>query len=91
MKQIWENSPGWINKYVDDGKKEANLLKLSCDKANINLEWYPVMEFEETIDFTMSWYTNFYFHKNSVFDFTNNQINLYTSKAKERGIKWAMK
>jgi CDP-glucose 4,6-dehydratase len=90
MKSLWENSPGWINKYVDDGKKEANLLKLSCDKANINLEWYPVMGFEETIDFTMSWYANYYFHKKSVFDFTNNQINLYTSKARERKIKWAL-
>ena len=91
MKQLWENSPGWINKYVDDNKKEANLLKLSCDKANINLKWYPVMGFEETIDFTMSWYTNFHFHKKSVFDFTINQINSYTSKAKNRGIKWALK
>lgn len=90
MKQLWENSPGWINKYVDDGKKEANLLKLSCDKANINLEWYPVMGFEETIDFTMSWYANYYFDKKSVFDFTNDQINLYTSKARERKIKWAL-
>ncbi|MCD0471061.1 CDP-glucose 4,6-dehydratase [Flavobacterium sp. JAS] len=90
MKGLWQNSPGWINKYIDDGKKEANLLKLSCDKANINLEWYPVMGFEETIDFTMSWYANFYFDKKSVFDFTNDQINLYTSKAKERKIKWAL-
>ena len=48
------------------------------------------MEFEETIDFTMSWYTNFYFDKNSVFEFTRNQINQYTSKAKERGVKWAL-
>jgi CDP-glucose 4,6-dehydratase len=90
MKQRWDNSPGWINKYIDDGKKEANLLKLCCDKANINLEWHPVMGFEETMDFTMSWYTNFYFDKNSVFEFTNNQINLYTSKAKVRGIKWSL-
>lgn len=91
MKSLWSNSPGWINNYVDDGKKEANLLKLSCDKANINLEWYPVMGFEETIEFTMSWYANFYLHKNSVFEFTSNQINSYTSKAKELGIKWALK
>jgi len=91
MKLLWMNSPGWINKYVNDGKKEANLLKLSCDRANIQLKWFPVLEFKETIDFTMSWYMNFYIHKNQVFEFTNNQINLYTLKAQERGIKWATK
>ena len=32
----------------------------------------------------------FYFYKNSVFEFTRNQINQYTSKAKERGVKWAL-
>lgn len=90
MKRLWDNSPGWINKFVDDGKPEANLLKLSCDRANILLKWHPVMGFEETLHFTMSWYVNYYQHKSSVFEFTNNQINLYTQKAKERNIKWSM-
>ena len=89
MKDLWKNSPGWINKFVDDGKPEANLLKLCCDRANILLDWYPVMGFEETIEFTMSWYTNYYFEKNSVFDYTMKQINDYTSKAKNHNIKWA--
>lgn len=91
MKRLWENSPGWINKFVDDGKPEANLLKLSCDRANILLKWYPVMGFEETLDFTVSWYVNFYQRKSSIFEFTNTQINLYTQKAKERNIQWAQK
>jgi CDP-glucose 4,6-dehydratase len=90
MKKLWPNSPSWINKYINDGKKEANLLKLSCDRANIQLGWFPVLEFEETIDFTMTWYTNYYFHKKNVFKFTNDQINLYTSKAEERKIQWAI-
>ena len=89
MKDLWKNSPGWINKFVDDGKPEANLLKLCCDRANILLDWYPVMGFEETIEFTMSWYTNYYIDKNSVFDYTMKQINDYTSKAKNQNIKWA--
>lgn len=91
MKQIWANSPGWNNKYINDGKKEANLLKLSCDKANNLLKWYPVLGFDETIDFTMSWYINFYNRKNHIFNFTTDQIKFYTSKAKERRIKWALK
>ena len=91
MEQLWDNSPGWINKYFDDGKKEAGLLKLSCDKANINLEWYPVMDFKETVKYTISWYLNFYFHNKSVFNFTNDQINQYTLRAKESSLKWAIK
>jgi hypothetical protein len=38
----------------------------------------------------MGWYVSYYQYKSSVFEFTNNQINLYTQKAKEKGILWAM-
>jgi CDP-glucose 4,6-dehydratase len=91
MNRLWNNSPGWLNKFIDDGKPEANLLKLNCDRANILLKWYPVMGFEETLDFTMSWYMNYYQHKSSVYEFTNNQIELFTQKAKEKNILWSIK
>jgi CDP-glucose 4,6-dehydratase len=92
MKDLWNESPGWVNKYVNDGKKEANLLKLNCDKANINLEWYPVLTFEETMDFTVSWYYRFYRESTeSKYENTICQINTYTTLAKERQIKWALK
>lgn len=87
----WKDSPGWINKYIDDGKPEANLLKLSCDRANILLKWYPVLDFVETIDFTASWYINYYKIKSNIFEYTTEQINIYTNKAKERSITWSMK
>ena len=91
MKRLWNNSPGWINKFVDDSKPEANLLKLNCDRANLLLKWYPVMGFEETLEFTMSWYLNYYNQKYSVFEYTRDQIISYTKKAKERNILWAQK
>ena len=91
MKHLWKASPGWVNKYVNDGKKEANLLKLNCDKANINLEWYPVLTFEETMEFTVSWYYDFYNDKKSTYEYTIHQINTYTKLANEREIKWAIK
>ena len=90
MKELWFESPGWVNKSVNDGKAEANLLKLNCDRANILLKWYPVMGFDETIHFTMDWYTNYYQEKSPVFDFTLEQINSFTTKAKERKIFWAL-
>ena len=91
MKSLWPSSPGWLNMATEDGKKESNLLKLSCDKANILLKWYPVMNFEETINFTVDWYQNFYEGDKAVYEFTNHQIDAYTLKAKERQIKWALK
>lgn len=91
MKIRWESSPGWINTYVNDGKPEANLLKLSCDRSNILLNWYPVMDFIETIDFTMNWYLNYYREKKNVFEFTIQQIEIYTAKAKERNITWSLR
>jgi CDP-glucose 4,6-dehydratase len=90
MKNKWTESPGWVNKFINDDKPEANLLKLSCDRANILLKWYPVMDFIETVDFTMNWYLNYYKLKSSVFDFTIKQINKYTNKAKERNILWSI-
>jgi CDP-glucose 4,6-dehydratase len=90
MKLLWKDSPGWINKYINDGKKEANLLKLNCDKVNINLEWYPVLTFEETMEFTVSWYYHYYNDKQLTYEYTINQINTYTKLANERAIKWAI-
>lgn len=89
MKSNWPQSPGWINKSVNDGKAEANLLKLNCDRANILLNWYPVMGFEETIAFTTEWYLNFYQKKSPVFEFTLSQIDEYAQKARDRKIGWA--
>lgn len=92
MKMNWNDSPGWINQATaDDNMKESNLLKLSCDKANILLKWFPVMGFEETISFTVNWYVNFYQKNENMLDITNGQINEYTNMAKTRNIKWALK
>lgn len=91
MKLNWSDSAGWINQSTEENMKESNLLKLSCDKANILLKWYPVMGFEETIAFTVNWYVNFYQNKRNVLTFTNEQINEYTKKAKDRNISWAIK
>jgi CDP-glucose 4,6-dehydratase len=87
----WDKNAGWTNVYIRDGKQEASLLKLSCDRANIKLKWYPVMDFHETIDFTMKWYLNFYKFKLDTFQFTTSQINEYTLKANERNILWSKK
>ena len=69
---------------------EAGLLKLNCEKAKDCLNWNSVLTFDETVEFTTSWYKNFYTTKNSKMNsFSIEQIEKYTSIAKDRGLEWA--
>jgi len=44
---------------VDGNKHEAGLLHLNCDKANHQLGWIPLWNFEQTIQMTIEWYKNY--------------------------------
>lgn len=51
---------GEIDEQFDpNAKHEASILHLNCDKSNLQLDWYPTWNFEETIDKTVSWYLKF--------------------------------
>jgi CDP-glucose 4,6-dehydratase len=91
MELYWDNSPGYDIQQAERNKKESNLLKLTCDKANIFLNWYPNLDFSTTIRFTTDWYNEFYMNKLSVFDLTCNQIKEYVERAKMKKLKWAQK
>ena len=68
---------------------EAGLLKLNCDKAAYQLGWAPSLNFEETIQFTSTWYNHFYKKKNSMTEFTSNQIIEYSATARSKKQVWA--
>ncbi|HDY87997.1 MAG TPA: hypothetical protein ENH82_07790 [bacterium] len=61
---------------------EANFLALDISKAKHVLGWEPVLNFEETLQYTMDWYMN-YNHKN-VYEMCVKQIEAYTDKANVR-------
>lgn len=44
---------------IDKNKHEAGLLHLNCDKSNHQLGWYPVWNFEQTVNTTIEWYKNY--------------------------------
>jgi CDP-glucose 4,6-dehydratase len=77
----WEVTP-------DTSKKEAGLLKLSCDKALHHLNWQPVLNFSETLQFTSEWYKNYYLNKQTAGDISFQQIEKYQRLAQERNISW---
>lgn len=69
---------------------EANLLKLNCDKALINLSWLPTMNFGETVELTVEWYKGFYSETSTdMGELTRAQIAKYTALGRSRKRIWA--
>lgn len=67
---------------------EAGLLKLNCDKALFQLKWLPTLNYKQLIEFTGTWYFNFYKQHESMFDFTSNQIDEYEKIASKKETEW---
>jgi len=66
--------------FVIDEKKanmhEAQFLRLDNSKARKELDWKPLFDFNETIEFTAKWYAE-YLSKTDMYNFTLKQINQY--------------
>ena len=78
----WEDLSGETSRF-----HEAGLLKLNCDKAAFHLRWQPVLEFEETVQFTVDWYREFY-QGRTMRGYSLQQIQNYSKKAGERNLEW---
>ena len=91
MSKSWDNV-SWNTVAANASHKEAGLLKLCCDKAQHTLNWFPTLTYQETIEFTMSWYREFYNQEDSfdVSQFTIKQINKYIQKAENKSLVWAI-
>lgn len=87
MADSWGNA-GWKVKQEATDRKEAALLKLCCDKALLRLGWKAALNMEDTIDYTIKWYRNFY-SRSDMPKITSQQIGAYWSAAGRRGIRWA--
>ncbi len=85
LSTAWVNSSWKIESDSDIKKSESSLLKLNCDKALAKIQWQPTLDFESTIEYTRSWYSDFYSNSNTIsaYDLCLNQIKSYTSSAKQ--------
>ena len=72
-----------------DSFHEAGLLKLNCDKALFDLNWKPVLNYEQLITFVGKWYYKYYKGQTDMFDYTLRQIDEYQIAAKEAGLTWS--
>lgn len=88
MQKHWENGEMEITTGVASGKKEANLLKLCCDKALHLLDWQATLDFEETVKITVDWYRSYYSGEQDIFKLTCDQIKTYTDLAMSRDQHW---
>ncbi|MRX48651.1 CDP-glucose 4,6-dehydratase [Pedobacter puniceum] len=69
---------------------EAILLKLDISKAIEFLKWKPVLNFKETVAFTLDGYKDDIHKQVHVYEARLKQIKDYTNKAKLRNLKWAL-
>ena len=86
MKKNW-NVINWKVSKKNKNFFENNLLKLNSLKAEKKLKWRCVLNFKETIFFTIDWYKNFYNKRSNVFNYSLSQIKLFEKLLNERRIK----
>lgn len=56
---------------------EAMLLKLDCSKAKLKLGWYPKLNLEDTLMWTVDWYKEFVSNSDEMKEVTLKQIEAY--------------
>ncbi|MBF0459484.1 MAG: CDP-glucose 4,6-dehydratase [Nitrospirae bacterium] len=69
--------------------RESSLLKLSCDKALVELYWHAALDFKETVKLTAVWYKAFYEGNDDMFEFSLRQVERYIGEAQKKMISWA--
>jgi CDP-glucose 4,6-dehydratase len=69
-----------------NGVHEANLLKLDCSKAHIQLKWKDVWNNETTFEKTVNWYRSFYENNGEVL--TEENLSNYICDAIKLNVGW---
>lgn len=68
---------------------EANLLKLNCDKALAQLNWYANLKYSDCVKLVSEWYYDFYQNNNdNIYDLNIKQIDIYEKLAMSKGLSW---
>ena len=77
-------SGSWIDLSDPQAVHEANLLKLNCDKAHAELNWYSALTIDECLQMTADWYKEFYAEPltRDMHQFCITQIRQYEERQK---------
>jgi CDP-glucose 4,6-dehydratase len=88
MSARWPGVRWQAQEGIPTGGREANLLKLSCDKALFHLGWHAVLRYDETVAMTIDWYRNWHEGRIDMYEYECEQIAEYTRLAAERRLSW---
>lgn len=82
---FWRATNFAVTAGATDNLHEARMLRLDTSKANSQLQWLPVWNYDKTISKTVEWYRDYY-------EFgiikTEDDINAYLNSAAERELCW---
>jgi CDP-glucose 4,6-dehydratase len=84
----WPSARWEAPKGQENSGQEAMLLKLSCDKALQYLQWEAVLDFDDTVAFTVDWYKHWREGKGELLAVSQAQIEQYCDLAKTKGAVW---
>jgi CDP-glucose 4,6-dehydratase len=68
---------------------ESKLLKLDISKANALLKWKPVLNFNETVEFTANGYLDELSGRSDIYSCRVSELKKYIQLASERELVWA--
>lgn len=88
MATRWPGVKWYVPEGCEQGGHEAKLLKLSCDKALFHLNWQAVLQFSETVAFTVDWYRAWQQSQKDLYTYTIGQIDEYCQLAKAKNVSW---
>jgi CDP-glucose 4,6-dehydratase len=88
MAKRWTGVRWHVPKDSEQGGNEARLLRLSCDKALFHLNWRAVLQFPETVAFTVDWYRTWHAGGEDMYAYSVEQIERYCQLAEDRGAAW---
>ncbi len=88
MADRWPGVAWHVPEGFEHAGHEAMLLKLSCDKALFLLNWRAVLEFRETVAFTLDWYRTWHGAASDMYAYTTGQIEAYCALAASREAAW---
>ena len=86
---VWGEGSIQSSKFNQSGPHEANLLRLSIDKAAHKLGWFPVLNGSTAINWTANWYKEWRKGRKNMREFSLSQIHEYTGIALEKNTRWA--
>lgn len=79
--EFWGKARTWRQPEEGGQPHETQMLKLDASKARTHLGWEPVMDVEEALRDTVSWYRNHVAGKDML-QFSLAQIGAYTERAR---------